>query len=195
MCDNNENGNRQKENEVKKIMSNLGTAKVLFLLGGIFIVLAGLVFATTSWNMLSGEGKVFVFTLCTTLLFTCSGLAEKKLGLEKTGGALFNIGCGFLPILVIAIGYFDVMGGLLSFERNQYIVYMISSLVLGIGAMVGGNKYGHKLYGYVIWGCVTISVVTALMGMGIFGDKLGLCIAVFTLITVVLEKMITELLG
>lgn len=72
------------------------------IIGMVFIVLAGLIFATTTWNVLPDFCKVALVFLLTGVFFGASYLAEKKLHIHKTGNGFYILGSIFSFFTVLA---------------------------------------------------------------------------------------------
>ncbi len=75
----------------------------------IFVVLAGLIFATTAWHAAQclqgdyGPGDQVCF-------FGASWAAEKYFKIERTGQAFYILGSVFLFLTILAAGYFGLLG-------------------------------------------------------------------------------------
>ena len=74
------------------------------MIGMVFVVLAGLVFATTAWSVLSDVAKVFLVFAFGILFFAVSFLSEKQLHLHRTGNGLYVLGSIFMFLSVLAAG-------------------------------------------------------------------------------------------
>ncbi len=84
---------------------------ILALLAGmVFVVLAGLVFATTAWQILSNPTKVYLVLAFSAMFFCVSFVAEKRLHIHKTGNALYVLGSIFLFLSVLAAANFVRVG-------------------------------------------------------------------------------------
>ena len=71
----------KKEKIVDKRMRKLS---ILLTLGVLLIVIAGAIFATSTWEVLDGFVKTCVLIVVSLLFFGISGLAENKLKLKKS---------------------------------------------------------------------------------------------------------------
>ncbi len=74
--------------------ANLGT--IALILGMIFIVLAGVIFATTTWKIMEDGSKVLFIFASAVLFFGASGIAKKWFGIRKTSNAFYLLGSIFL---------------------------------------------------------------------------------------------------
>ena len=70
------------------------------ILGVVFIVLAGLIFATTTWRILPDICKVFSVLGCAVLFFGVSYMTERRFGVHKTSNACYILGSIFLFLAV-----------------------------------------------------------------------------------------------
>ena len=84
-----------------------GTAALV--IGVIFVVLAGLIFATTAWHVLPSVCKVIMVLGGSGLFFGASRAAEKYFKIERTGQAFYILGSVFLFLTILAAGYFGLL--------------------------------------------------------------------------------------
>jgi len=83
---------------------------VILIIGVLFIIIAGILFATTTWAYTTGIVKTVLILSLSAVFFTASFLSDKKLGLDKTGFAFFILGGLFLPVSVMAVAFFELIG-------------------------------------------------------------------------------------
>ncbi len=131
-----------------------GLGILSLILGVIFIVLAGLIFATTTWHVLPDTGKVFLVLACSALFFGVSLMAEKLFHIHKTSNAFYVLGSAFLFLTVVAAAYFKLLGpGFILDRENRWKVLWVGSLVLEISFFTGLKRFHDRLYTQVsLWG-------------------------------------------
>ncbi|MFQ7878201.1 hypothetical protein, partial [Enterocloster sp.] len=84
-----------------------GTAALI--IGVVFVVLAGLIFATTAWHVLPSYCKVIMVLGFSGLFFGSSLLAGKILKIQRTSQAFYILGSIFLFLTVLTAGYFGLI--------------------------------------------------------------------------------------
>ncbi len=132
-----------------KPRKKVNTMNIVFVIGVIFIVIAGLIFATTTWNILPDFMKAAVIALLIVLFFGASVLARNKLMLKQTGLTFYSLGSLFIPLAFLGIGYFELLGNYLSVQgEGKYILSLIASVCLTVACVFGVKIYQSKLY---IW--------------------------------------------
>lgn len=93
------------------------TASFLMVVGIIFIVIAGTIFASTVWKYLPAGGKQCILFLISLGLFAGAGKAAKDGFMEKTETALFYLAASFLGLFVMSVcGGIIEKGGIMGSE-------------------------------------------------------------------------------
>ncbi len=153
----------------KKIQVHPGFASLI--IGVIFVVIAGLIFATTNWNLIPDMCKVVMVLGLSVLFFIASRVAEKRLKIGRTGRAFYILGSVFLFLTVLAIGYFRVLGpGFVLEGSGRWWVLWAGSVATETAFLLGFRKYKERVFTWVYLGGLTVSVtflMAALMGDGI----------------------------
>lgn len=132
--------------------ANLGT--IALILGMIFIVLAGVIFATTTWKIMEDGSKVLFIFASAVLFFGASGIAKKWFGIRKTSNAFYLLGSIFLFLSVVAAAYFQVLGTtFVLIGQNRWKVLWVGSLVMEAAFLVGLKGFKEKMYVQAsLWG-------------------------------------------
>lgn len=134
------------------VSGSLGVLSLI--LGVIFIVLAGLIFATTTWQVLPDTGKVFLVLAGSALFFGVSLMAEKLFHIHKTANAFYVLGSAFLFLTVLAAAYFELLGpGFILDKENRWKVLWVGSLVLEAALFTGLKRFHDRIYTQAsLWG-------------------------------------------
>lgn len=85
------------ENKNRNVIS-----EILLVVGVIFILIAGGVFVSKTWNYLPEMGKKIILLLVTIAIMVLSQWLGGRPKLEKAGSALYYLGTGFAGYLVVA---------------------------------------------------------------------------------------------
>lgn len=133
---------------------------ILALLAGIiFVVLAGLIFATTAWQILPNPAKVLLVAVFSGMFFCTSYLAEKRLGIHRTGNALYVLGSIFAFLSVLAAAYFQLLGpAYVLAGQNRWRVLWVGSLVTVVMLFLGIRRFHDRVYTQVCFWGMTVSV-------------------------------------
>ncbi len=153
---------------------NKGTA--LFGIGVFFVLLAGVIFATTTWNILPVMGKVFTLLAAVVVFFVSSYIAKEKLDLRETGITFFFLGSCFLSVINISIAYFKWFSESYSFTGNtSFLVLAVSLFILTICLAIG-----KRIYDMPVWeiGSLYLSIVAVLLLTISLTKSFGLIMAI-----------------
>ena len=165
---------------------------IMFISGITLIIISGLTFVTTNWNIMTGIHKTGVMCLMTALFFFGSLLAG-KIKLENTGNALYTLGCFFASLTVMGCGWFKLFGEWFSFTGGgKMFLFASATLVLLIAALTGALKYNRRHYAIIMWCTITVFVVCVLFGLDacihINKNLINIVLAIYSLLTVLFQK-------
>ncbi len=139
-----------------------GTAALVA--GVVLVVLAGLIFGTTTWHILPDICKAaFVFGFA-VLFFAASFLAQRLLKIRRTGCAFYILGSIFLMLSVLAVGYFQLLGvEFVMMGYYQWRVLCVGSFLTTAALFGGCRNFRDRVYTCCcLWG-LTISVLFLLL--------------------------------
>ena len=136
---------------------------VMLVTGVFFVVLAGTIFATTTWLYLPDIVRMIIICSVSLLFFVASAVAQRLLKIYKTAVALYSIGAFFLPIAVLAVGYFALMGHYFSLDgEGRFWLFSVASLLLCVASLVGSLKYRSRYFSVFFLYCITATVICIL---------------------------------
>lgn len=102
----------------------------LLILGVLFLLISGLVVATSTWDQMGALLKVSTLLGVALFFLGLSAFTSKVLNIQKTAFAFLTLGSLLLPIAIIAIGYFELFGPYLSLTGDgRYWLGLICTLV------------------------------------------------------------------
>ncbi|WP_147534739.1 hypothetical protein [Bacillus marasmi] len=108
----------------RNITWSLNLGVILLLIGGLFV-------ATSNWASMPNWMKSGSIGLVSFLFFGISYFSKRVLKIEKTGLAFIVLGSLFLPIFLLSIGWFKLLGDYFSFNgEGRYIFGLISCILL-----------------------------------------------------------------
>lgn len=132
------------------------------MIGVIMILISGLVVATSNWDTMSALSKTLSIGLVAALFFVTSYIADRFLKIAKTAFAFLVLGSLFLPIVVLAIGFYQLLGQWLSVEGDgKYILGLITTLTCLPIYIRNAMKHDNRLF---VW----LTYITSTVGVGFF---------------------------
>lgn len=171
--------------------NSLGTAALI--IGVILIVLAGIIFATTSWRFLPSFCKVFLVLALAGVFFGASVLAEKKLHIYKTGNAFYVLSSIFLFLSILAAAYFKLLGAIFILEgSNRWWVLWGGSLVTLSMLFLGIRKFHDKTYTQACFWGMTISMTFFLSAWDAKWELFISAMTIYAFLLVVGEWIISD---
>lgn len=119
-------------------------------LGVIFILIAGLVIATSNWRIMSSLTKTSLILLVSILFFIVSYLADTVLKISRTSFAFWVLGSLMLPVSVLSLGYFRLLGEWLSITGGgRYILGLLGATVCLPVYVFSTYKYKHRAFSWI----------------------------------------------
>lgn len=141
--------NAQSRPAAKAEKKSVSTINIMLILGALFIIISGLIFATTTWAFLSSGIRAVVIFFFAAIFFGVSSVAERKLKLPKTGMLFYTLGSVFLPITLVAAGYFKAFGEYLSLTGGgKFILLAATFALLAAVCIKGGCDYKSKAFSW-----------------------------------------------
>lgn len=97
--------------------------------GVILLFIAGLAYATSSWDSMNHFMKVFALIFVLFLFYLISFVSHKWLKIEKTSFAFLVLASLLIPVTFIGIGFFELFGEWLSlFGPGRYVLGIITTV-------------------------------------------------------------------
>lgn len=127
---------------------------VALVVGVIFVILAGCMFATTAWRVLSSVGKLLSVFGLSAVFFAGSLAAERKFQIERTAAACHILGCVFLALTFVTAGYFRMLGPVFAWKEDGWWCVIGMGILSGLSAMgLGLCRFRQKGYGKITAAC------------------------------------------
>ena len=102
----------------------------ILITGSIFIVLAAIIFLTSTWSIIPNIIKTIILVALVAVFLGASKIAKNIFNLKQTSRAFYYIGMAYIPICLVSISVFKLFGNYLSlFGRGRYIYLFISSFI------------------------------------------------------------------
>lgn len=147
------------KNSKETVQHSIRAVHIILVLGVLFILIAGLIFATTTWKMMNDMLKTGIIGSVTVLFFGSSAIAEKKFQLKHTGSAFYVLGCLFIPIVFLAVSYFKLAGDWFCLTGGGRCLFLsVSFLSFSFVTMIGMIKYSSVRFLWVSGGAFSYGV-------------------------------------
>lgn len=164
--------------------------QLMLSIGVFLIILASIIFATSTWKLYSNFIKVLILGGETLLFFVLGILLKYVFKVKKTGNALTLISTILLPTTFLCAGYFNLFGNLFSLTGKYStlflsVTFLMETLVTLIRKnIIKSNKYLFSLicffagiflliYGIIKNVCLTFVITSfILMLINIFKNKI-----------------------
>ena len=178
---------------VRQEKHRVSSINVLLIIGSLLIILAGFIFATTTWATLGNIVKAVIILSFSAVLFAASSAAERKFDLPKTGKVFYTLGCAFLPITVFAIAYFKIFGEWFSISGNGSGTVLAAAAALTAAVCFKGSiDYKNKIFAWVSLGSVSVMVVGTAYQIFDSPDHIELAYAVYSLVVIFVSRLIQK---
>ncbi|SFR71055.1 hypothetical protein [Anaeromicropila populeti] len=185
---------KESEKHIKK--GGFGKETIALVLGVLFVIIAGFIFATTTWSILSNSIKVFLVIAITGLFFGTSVFADKKLRLPKTSAAFYSLGVVFLFVSVLTVGYFGYFGNeVRPGGENAFTLYAIGMFVTEIGLVLGLKKYSFSVYAHSVLFGFTVFILFLFQAFHPERDQLSVLLGIYAVIILISERFAVRLLA
>lgn len=100
-------------------------------LGVILLLIGGLVLATSKWDTLNDWMKIGFIGFVSVFFFGLAYFSKHVMKIEKTAFAFYVLGSLFLPIIMVSVAYFELLGSYFSFTGDgRYLYGAAGSLVV-----------------------------------------------------------------
>ncbi|EIJ81353.1 hypothetical protein PB1_00370 [Bacillus methanolicus PB1] len=145
----------------RNITWSLNLGVLLLLIGGLFV-------ATSNWETMENWMKSGLIALVSALFYAIAYVSNRFIKIQKTAFAFMVLGSLFLPIFILSLGWFELLGSYLSFYgKGRHVLGTLGALVLLPVYFLLARKMKSRLF---VW----FTFITATIGMGFFLASLNL---------------------
>ncbi|WP_106495729.1 hypothetical protein [Lentibacillus sp. Marseille-P4043] len=125
-------------------------------LGVVLLLIGGLVLATSTWETLDNWMKSGLIALVSVLFFGLALFTKHILKIEKTAFAFYVLGSLFLPIAILSVGFFELLGPYFSFSGDgRYLFGAVGSFVILPIYLLLAEKLSSRLFVWFSYVTVT----------------------------------------
>lgn len=158
----------QKPVKSKKAFSDNSAAVMLFV-GAALVILAGVIFSSAAWHMMSDLQRVGIIALAAVFFFAVSFIFHRKLKLENTGLAFYMLGGVFTSISFLTLGIFGLLGEWLS-PNGGGSAMLFALFTLVIAAFAAGGALIYKKVPFVYSALYGAAIAVTLAAIEITDD-------------------------
>ena len=112
---------------------------VLMIAGAILIVIASIIFLATGWETMHGLLKTLILFGVQMIFYLFGYISNEKLNIPKIGKMFNYLTLAFVPIIVLSLSFFELVGDYFSIGCEGFVYY------IGISLLISDIVY--KFYG------------------------------------------------
>lgn len=136
---------------------------LLLKLGVGMVLISGILFATTSWQIIPDMLKICLLIILSIIFLGLSVFTELKLKLYKTSYIYWILGLAFLVLTIVGLQYFGIFGSFLTYKgQGSHVSYFITYLLIGIFTYITYLKYNKNYLLQISFISVLISIYNIL---------------------------------
>jgi hypothetical protein len=157
----------------------------LLNLGVIMLLIGGLFVATSNWESMTGIMKSGSIAGVSLLFYGFTYLSKRVLNIEKTAFAFTVLGSLFLPIFVLSLGWFGLLGSYLSISGDgRYFLGVLGSILPLIVYLYIAKKLYSRLFVWFAYISITIGIAFLLAAIHLTIDYFYLGMVVYNALLV-----------
>lgn len=174
--------------------NKVSSINILMIVGTILVIIAALVFATTNWYIIPNHFKVAIIFSFSLIFFICSYISKRKLKLKKTEILFYTLGSIFLPITIIAAGYYKVFGSWFSLFGNGNNLF-IAIIFISLSAVCIKSCLDYKNKAFLWCGLISfsISIIFAVKQFFKTSELISLSLAIFSIALLLLSIPVSKI--
>lgn len=131
----------------------------LLNLGVIMLLIGGLFVATSNWESMTAIMKSGSIAGVSLLFYGFTYLSKRVLNIEKTAFAFTVLGSLFLPIFVLSLGWFGLLGSYLSISGDgSYFLGVLGSFLPLMVYLYIAKKLNSRLFVWFSYISITIGI-------------------------------------
>ncbi|ARI78958.1 hypothetical protein [Halobacillus mangrovi] len=150
------------------------------IIGVSLLLITGLIVATSQWDQMGAGLKVFSISFVSLFFLGLSYITGRFLKITQTAFAFLTLGSLLIPIVILAIGYFDLFGSYLSlFGEGKYLLGLLGTLIPL--PLYIRNAYAHssRLYVWISLVFLSLAVGFALGALPLNVDAFYLMLMIY----------------
>lgn len=124
----------------------------LLNIGVLMLLIGGIYIATSNWSTMSNVMKSGCIALISVLFYGIAIFADKVLKIKKTSFAFYVLASLFLPILILSIAWFELLGTYFSFYgQGRFLLGALGSICLLPVYFLLAKKLNSRLFAWFVF--------------------------------------------
>jgi len=175
------NGIKAPPKKKEKIDPEARKIDILLKLGVAMVFIAGLLFATTTWDIITSQIKIIVLLFLAILFLGLSIFSEKKLKILNTTKMYWLLSMSFFIVSIVGLFYYGVLSDDLSYQGlNSDIAYSMTFAASGLISVLTAHKFNISLLRYVGYFCIFAAIdFISILGGELFSQVIGIVYILF----------------
>ncbi|USK46602.1 hypothetical protein [Cytobacillus oceanisediminis] len=163
----------QEEIRERNISWLLNVGVILLLIGGLFV-------ATSNWDTMSNFMKSASIAVVSLIFYGFAFISGMVLKIERTSFAFIVLGSLFLPIFILSIGWFQLLGPYLSFYgEGRFILGAAGSLLVVPVYSIFAQKLSSRLFVWFAYIALSAGAGYTLAAFNLENDSFYLGLVIF----------------
>lgn len=163
---------------------------MLLKLGLLMILVSGILFATTTWEIISNLIKVIALVGMGAIFIGLSKFSEIKLKIASTTKAYYILGLAFFLLTWVGVGYFGVISPWFSYSgEGKNLVYFITFILLAAFLYLINYKFKEKEYLYMGHISMYLSIYHLLSALGLDLLSVTMILSILSLIVNIIPNV------
>ncbi|MFG6116110.1 SCO7613 C-terminal domain-containing membrane protein [Halobacillus sp. MO56] len=156
------------------------------ILGVSLLLITGLIVATSQWNQMEAGMKVASIAFVSLFFFGLSYFTGHILKIRKTAFAFLTLGSLLIPIGIVAIGFFELLGSYLSlFGEGRYLLGVMGTLLPLPLYIRHAFVHQSRLYVWITLVFASLSVGFALGALPLSVDEFYLLLMLYNAVLLI----------
>lgn len=106
------------------------SSTILMITGAILVVIASIIFLATGWDTMNGLLKTLILFAIQMIFYLFSYISNNKLNIPKIGKMFTYLTLAFVPIIILSLSFFEIVGDFLSVGGEGFPYYIGISLII-----------------------------------------------------------------
>lgn len=165
-------------------------------IGVIFLLIGGLFVATSNWESMTSLMKSCSIAFVSLLFYAIALIANRILHINKTAFAFTVLGSLFLPIFILSLGWFGLLGSYLSIDGGgRYLLGLLGSLLSLVVYIRFARKLGSRLFVWFSFVCFSIGAAFLLAALHLKIDLFYLGMVLYNAVLILVFKRVKKISG
>ncbi|WP_160721034.1 hypothetical protein [Bacillus sp. USDA818B3_A] len=163
-------------------------------IGVIFLLIGGLFVATSNWESMTGAMKSGSIAIVSLLFYGIAFFTKRVLHIDKTAFAFTVLGSLFLPIFILSLGWFGLLGTYLSIQGGgRYLLGMLVSFLPLIVYILFAKNLSSRLFVWFSFVSFSIGFAFILAALHLQVDFFYLGMVLFNAVLIVSYRRIKHI--